>query len=117
MRACIQYALTYPERSEASVDELDLVKLSKMTFFAPDTDVFPLLDLAKRVWKMGGSYGSALNGANEEAVSAFLKGRIMLPRLFEIVEEATVKTGTADATFEAVLEADTAARSFVRERI
>ena len=30
-------------------DELDLVKLSKMTFFAPDTEVFPLLALAKRV--------------------------------------------------------------------
>jgi len=88
-----------------------------MTFFAPDTEVFPLLELAKRVWKMGGSYGSALNGANEEAVNAFLKGKIMLPRLFELVEEATVKTGTADASFEAVLNADIAARSFVGERI
>ena len=66
---------------------------------------------------MGGSYGSALHGANEEAVSAFLRGKIMLPRLFELVEEATVQTGTSDATFEAVLEADIAARSYVRERI
>ena len=117
MRACIQYALTYPNRESAVVNELDLISLAKMTFFAPDTETFPLLALAKKVWTLGGTYGSALNGANEEAVGAFLKGRIGLPRLFELVEEATLKTGKNDASFEAVLETDRGARQYVREKL
>jgi 1-deoxy-D-xylulose-5-phosphate reductoisomerase len=117
MRSCIQYALTYPNRESAVVNELDLVSLAKMTFFAPDTATFSLLALAKQVWTLGGTYGSALNGSNEEAVGAFLKGRIGLPRLFELVEEATLKTGKNDDSFEAVLETDIEARQYVRERI
>lgn len=117
MRSCIQYALTYPNRESAVVNELDLVSLAKMTFFAPDTETFSLLALAKQVWTLGGTYGSALNGSNEEAVGAFLKGRIGLPRLFELVEEATLKTGKNDDSFEAVLETDIEARQYVRERI
>ena len=117
MRACIQYALTYPNREAAVVNELDLVSLSKMTFFAPDTETFPLLALAKRVWALGGTYGSALNGANEEAVGAFLEGRIGLPKLFALVEEATLRTGVAEDSFEAVFESDAEARQYVRQRL
>ncbi len=115
MRSCIQYALTAPERIEGVAEPLDFAKLAKMTFFAPDYEAFPLLALAKKVHKMGGSFGAALNGANEAAVALFLQNKITLPKLFELVEMATLESGSDGVTPEAVLEADARARASVRE--
>ncbi len=117
MRSCIQYALTYPERSESVAEQLDFAKLSRLTFFEPDTETFPLLALAKKVLMLGGSYGAALNGANEEAVRLFLEEKISLPRLFELVENATLSVGDGeDISLDGVFEADRKARAHVRER-
>ena len=115
MRTCIQYALTYPERAEASAPALDLAAIGKLTFYKPDEATFPLLALAKRVLSMGGSYGASLNGANEAAVALFLEGKIRLPKLFEVVERATHKAGNSESTLDAVFEADRAARAYVCE--
>lgn len=117
MRSCIQYAITSPIRTRGIAERLDFAKLSKMTFFSPDTEVFPLLSLAKRVYSMGGCYGAALNGANEAAVGLFLEDKIKLPKLFELVNDATVSSGSADITPEAVFEADRRARAYVYERV
>ena len=115
MRSCIQYALTAPDRIEAVADQLDFAKLAKMTFYEPDTEVFPLLALAKRVHSMGGSYGAALNGANEVAVAAFLEDKMTLPELFEAVTEATLASGDGISDIDSVLAADVRARAFVGE--
>ena len=115
MRSCIQYALTAPQRIDGIAEPLDFTKLSKITFYEPDYDTFPLLALAKRVHKMGGSYGAALNGANEEAVAMFLQDKISLPKLFELVERATLESGSDGISPEAVFEADARARASVRE--
>ena len=115
MRSCIQYALTYPDRFDSPAEQLDFAKLSKLTFFEPDTDTFPLLGLAKKVLDLGGSYGAALNGANEEAVAMFVRDGITLPELFRVVAEATEACGNADTSLEAVFDADKAARAKVRE--
>ena len=115
MRSCIQYALTAPDRIEAVADQLDFAKLAKMTFYEPDTEVFPLLALAKRVHSMGGSYGAALNGANEVAVAAFLEDKMTLPELFEAVTEATLASGDGASDIDSVLAADVRARAFVGE--
>jgi len=117
MRSCIQYALTAPDRIEGVAEPLDFAKLAKMTFFAPDYDTFPLLNLAKEAHKLGGSYGAALNGANEEAVAMFLNDGITLPELFKVVTDATYETGIDDISPEAALETDKRARAYVRERV
>ena len=118
MRSCIQYALTYPYRLPSPAEQLDFTKLSKLTFFEPDTETFPLLSLAKKVLSLGGSYGAALNGANEEAVRLFLEERISLPKLFELVEGATLECGEgSDTSLAAVFDTDTRARAYVRERV
>jgi 1-deoxy-D-xylulose-5-phosphate reductoisomerase len=117
MRSCIQYALTAPERIDGIAESLDFAKLAKMTFFAPDTEVFPLLDLAKKVHAMGGSYGAALNGANEVAVALFLEDKISLPKLFELVTEATYACGCEQITPDAVFETDKKARAYVLGRV
>ncbi len=113
MRNCIQYALTYPERIEACVAALDFTKLSSLTFASPDEKAFPLLSLARHTLSLGGSYGAALNGANEMAVALFLDGKISLTRLFDLVEKATLACGHSETSLEAVFDSDVMAREFV----
>lgn len=81
MRMCVQYAVDYPDRFESTSSELDLTKIGALTFSEPDTEAFPLLNLAKRAYSLGGAMCAVMNAADEEAVDAFLKGRI---RFFDI---------------------------------
>ena len=115
MRLCIQYALTYPERTESPSGELDLFTVGKLTFFRPDTETFPLLKLAKDTILKGGNLPAAMNGANEEAVGRFLKGEIGYTRLFDIVISATENAHfVPHPSLAQILEADMAAREYVR---
>ena len=115
MRLCIQYALTYPERTESPAGELDLFEVGKLTFYKPDTETFPLLQLAKDAITKGGNLPAAMNGANEEAVGRFLKGEISYTRLFDTVIAATAQTVfLQNPTAEEILASDRAAREYVR---
>ena len=115
MRLCIQYALTYPERTESPAGELDLFEVGKLTFYKPDTETFPLLQLAKDAIIKGGNLPAAMNGANEEAVGRFLKGEISYTRLFDTVIAATAETVfLQNPTAEEILASDRAAREYVR---
>lgn len=115
MRLCIQYALTYPDRTESPAGELDLFEVGKLTFYKPDTRTFPLLQLAKDTITKGGNLPAAMNGANEEAVGRFLKGEISYLRLFDIVIAATAQTAfIKNPTAEEILASDRAAREYVR---
>ena len=73
MRAPIQYAFSYPERLKLEMEQVDFIKLSKLTFEAPDRDKFPNLNYAYEAIEKGGNVPCILNAANEEAVSLFLK--------------------------------------------
>ena len=87
MRHCVQYALTHPERGEATTEELDLFSVGKLTFQKPDTDTFILLAKAFEAIKLGGAVPAILNAANEEAVAAFLQKKIGFYDICEIVCE------------------------------
>lgn len=76
MRLPIQYALSWPERYPYAFDQLDLVKYGTLTFEAPDLEAFPSLAIAIECGKAGGTLPCAFNAANEEAVNAFLEGKI-----------------------------------------
>ena len=76
MRLCVQYAVTYPERENAAIKELDLFEVSKLTFQKPDTDTFRLLACAIDCIDKGGALPAVLNAANEVAVDAFLNNKI-----------------------------------------
>ena len=76
-------------RTEAVIPPLDLVKIGKLTFAEPDGETFPLLPLAKKMLAVGGAAPAVLNAANEIAVDAFLKQRIPLLSLFDIVLRVT----------------------------
>ena len=87
MRSCVQYAVDYPARCEAVCEPLDFTRLGKMTFSSPDYDAFPLLSLARRAAADGGAMGAVMNAADEEAVWAFLDGRLEYYRIAEVVGE------------------------------
>jgi 1-deoxy-D-xylulose-5-phosphate reductoisomerase len=113
MRHAIQYALTYPERHPATaLPPLDLTKLGALRFEPPDFERFPCLRLAYRALRAGGTLPAALNAANEEAVKAFLAGRIRLtdiPRVIERVMDSHETRPVSD--LNVVLEVDGAARA------
>jgi len=96
MRVPISFALTHPERATTPVPQLDLIGLD-LAFEAPDTDVFPLLGLARAAAEHGGTAPCAYNAANEVAVAAFLEGRIGFLDIPVIVEETLSRVDGAVA--------------------
>ena len=76
MRLPIQLALSYPERLSLEGDRLDFSTLKDLSFFEPDGDKFPCLQLAFYAIGRGGNIPCAMNAANEAAVAAYLQDKI-----------------------------------------
>ena len=76
MRLPIALAMAYPERLELDGKRLDFSALKDLTFFEPDKEKFPCLQLAFDAIGRGGNIPCAMNAANEAAVAAYLKDRI-----------------------------------------
>ena len=74
MRAPIQYALSYPERWEASAQRVDWCAEDPLTFGEADERTFGCLALAREAGRAGGTLPCAMNAANEVANEAFRKG-------------------------------------------
>ena len=117
MRMCVQYALDYPERRESRCSPLDLISLGKMTFARPDTEAFPLLNMAKRAFFAGGACPAVLNAADEVAVEAFLNGKISFTDIPRIVIGTYEMMGGARyaRTLEEILASDKEARAIAKE--
>ncbi|MBS1188722.1 MAG: 1-deoxy-D-xylulose 5-phosphate reductoisomerase [Rhodocyclaceae bacterium] len=111
MRTPIAHALAYPERIEAGVEPLDLFKIGRFDFQAPDFERFPCLQLAYDALAAGGTAPAILNAANEVAVESFLDRRLPflgIPRLIAATLDAVpVK---AEGSLDDVLAADAEAR-------
>ena len=111
MRTPIAYALGYPERLQSGVSSLDLFKIGRLDFEAPDTDKFPCLRLAFDALKAGGNAAAIMNAANEVAVEAFIKEKIGftdIPALIESVMESSQIKAVSD--LEMLIVADKEAR-------
>ncbi len=118
MRIPIQYAITYPERYESPVAEIDWKKLSQMTFYSADDKTFKCLSACKRAMKLGGLYPAVANGANEVANLLFRQNKISFLDIGELVSASLdeVKVGRASC-LDDVLDADRRAREFVYNNI
>lgn len=116
MRLCIQYAVTYPQRTMASIDELDLFTISKLTFKRPDTETFSLLKCAIDSIEKGGALPAVLNAANEVAVGAFLDRKIGFYTITESVCEVCDRLSSARnaVTLQDILDYDKAARELAK---
>ena len=118
MRGPIGYAMGYPERIPYEAKPLNFAALGHLDFAAPDTDRFPALLMAIEALKAGGSAPVVLNGANEAAVGAFLKGRVPFGRIPEIIRAALDAVPAAPITCIAdVYEADRRAREYAEQEL
>lgn len=118
MRLPIQYALTYPERSNYAFEKLSLSDIGTLTFQKPDTETFRCLPLCIKAINEGGLRPTAVNGANEEAVRLFLDGKIKFLQIAELVEKAAYSVNNIkDFGLEDVLECDKLSRAAVNSYI
>ena len=105
MHIPIQYAITYPERYEGIKSKsFSFAEIARLDFEAPDFEKFPTVKLAYKAGKLGGTATACLNAANEEAVFAFLDGKINLYQIYEITkkifdEHKVIKNPTIDEIF------------------
>jgi 1-deoxy-D-xylulose-5-phosphate reductoisomerase len=116
MRLPIQLALAHPDRLPTGIQALDLASLGKLTFEPLDRETFPAVDLAYRAGTQGRTYPAVLNAANEVAVEAFLRGRLPLTRIPEIVAACLDEHTPAGVVSEVTLgRADAWARARAAE--
>jgi 1-deoxy-D-xylulose-5-phosphate reductoisomerase len=121
MRTPIAYGLGFPDRIEAGVSSLDLVRAGKLEFEPLDAARFPCVQLAYAALKRGGTSSTVLNAANEVAVEAFLQGQLRfvdIPALLEtVLSRANIREATnLDVILAADAEARVLAQTDVRER-
>ena len=88
MRTPIAYALGFPERIASGVGALDLARLGRLDFEAPDLERFPCLRLSFEALRAGQAASVALNAANEVAVQAFLEGRLPYTWIARVIQAA-----------------------------
>lgn len=111
MRIPIQYALTYPDRTDASLPPFDLAGRS-LTFEEPDHRAFPGLGLAYAAGRAGEGMPAVFNASDEVAVAAFLQGRVGFTGITRIIESTMDQIGDVPIpSLDDVLEVDRRARS------
>ena len=116
MRVPIGYAMGYPARIPFGGERLDFARIASLTFEAPDMERFPCLRMAIDAQKAGGVMPVALNGANEEAVAAFLDERIPFGGIARTVETVLARTENASVReIGDVYEADRRARFMAQD--
>ncbi|MBW3578678.1 MAG: 1-deoxy-D-xylulose-5-phosphate reductoisomerase [Actinobacteria bacterium] len=87
MRLPIQLALGWPRRLPHAPATLDWGRATQLQFEPVDRDTFRLLSIAEEAGRLGGTFPAVLNAANEQAVAAFLDGRIGFLDIDRVVEQ------------------------------
>ncbi|WP_183251589.1 1-deoxy-D-xylulose-5-phosphate reductoisomerase [Anoxybacteroides tepidamans] len=116
MRVPIQYALTYPDRLKlVHAKKLNLAEIGALHFQSVDFDRYRCLQFAYEAGKTGGSLPTVLNAANEEAVAAFLSGRIAFLTIEDLIERALERHNVIkQPTLEEIREVDRETRRYIQ---
>lgn len=114
----IQLALTYPDKIESEVKELDLSDIATLSFEKPNMDTFKALKIAYDVAKTGGTAGAVMNAADEVAVTAFIDGKIGFLDIPTVISRTLDKCEIhAQYDYECVMQADIKARAIAESEI
>ncbi len=107
MHIPIQYALCYPYRQKGIKTNSFNLFDTKLEFYAPDFEKFPLLKLTIECGKMGGIMPAILNASNEVAVYKFLRGEINFLDIEYLVKSTVEKVqNISNPTLDEIFEAD-----------
>ena len=112
MRGPIQYALSFPERWEASAEAVNWWECGPLTFDEPDEGTFGCLALAREAGRRGGTLPCAMNAANEVANAAFCQGLCGFLDIERVVSRVMDETEVERVeTLEQLDEVDARARA------
>jgi 1-deoxy-D-xylulose-5-phosphate reductoisomerase len=116
MRLPIGYALAYPDRISTPFGRIDWEHLTRLDFERPDVKTFRCLALAYAAGRIGGTAPAWLSAANEEAVDAFLAGRIAWSSIPDVSSSVLERHDGAMADSpDAIYAADAQARAYAQE--
>lgn len=117
MRVPIAYGLSFPERIESGAQALDFLAKPTLSFEEADERRFPGLYLSWQALRAAEGSTAVLNAANEEAVAAFLSGRLRFDHIYRINREC-LESLTPEpqdcASVEGLLALDARARHHAR---
>ena len=115
MRLPIGYALAWPDRIGTPFGRIDWTAAARLDFEPPDHAAFPCLGLAYEAGRVGGTAPAVLNAANEEAVAAFLDGRLRWVGIPDVLKAVLDRhDGGPAAAVEDVIDADRRGRIAAR---
>jgi len=86
MRLPILYSLSWPQRLNSGLPPLDLAQIGALEFHRADPAKLRCLGLAYEAARLGRSYPTVLNGADETAVDGFLHERIGFNEIGNIID-------------------------------
>ncbi len=109
MRLPIALGLSAPVRLDDVARGCDWTEAAEWTFEPLDNDAFPAVNLARQCLKASEKHTTVLNAANEQAVHAFLDGRLayldIVPSVAETIEQMDAQM-SANPLFESVAEVE-----------
>lgn len=118
MRLPLQVALSWPERIEGGAEPLPWSTLGALEFEPLDAATFPAPALAFEAARRGSTFPAVFNAADEEAVAAFLDGRLDFLGIVRVIETVLARhRSPAETTLESVLDAEEWARDEARSII
>lgn len=118
MRIPIAHALYEGKRKEIEVKTLDLEALGSLHFRKYDERRYPCVGYAMEAIKRGGTLPTILNASNEEAVYAFINGKIGFLEIEEIISIMMKSIDVIDEpTISDIVECDTLTRKLTRKEI
>ncbi len=118
MRLPIALGLGWPDRVPDAAPGMDWTRAQALTFEPLDAEAFPSVALAKAAGQAGGSGPAVFNAANEEAVAAFLAGRLPFLAIVDVIEQTLSRVALRELRTPAdVLDSENEARRLARALI
>ena len=118
MRLPIALAMAWPDRVPGAASPVDWTQSAQWTFEPLDDASFPAVSLARAAGRAGGTAPAVFNAANEEAVAAFVAGRLPFLGIVDTIESTLADHDVVAApTLDDVLAAEQWARQHARELV